>query len=1212
LGASVAETSETRHLPRHPIRVVARRTGLKADLIRAWERRYHAIEPERTSGRHRFYSDAEIERLRLLRQATGTGRSIGQIANLSDEQLRALVEEDRGESGSAQEENTAAREALARQVLVSDKVSVSERANDRASDRASERTAEDPERGNPSEAKPAFKPASRQLSPFLDAISRLDGRELRNHLDRAAVELGYSRVLTEIVEPLMRQVGDRWHAGALREMHEHLAAFEVRSFIEGLLRRVSVGPVAPRLVVTTPVGERHEIGALLAAATACFEGWDVVYLGCDLPAKDIAAAASTVHALAVALSISFPTQPAELGHELLELRRRLADQVALLIGGQAHQQLAAFLQPEPGFAPPLVVEDLAELRGVLAAVRARAKVAAEQVASALLQVTPNQAHDFLPSPWTPTPLPNIGRPLGHRELPLARAAFESFQLDATLLSENGSLRLGDLQNVRRLAQRLNLSPAVAENPQRSLRAGRLHALGLLHEVSAEILHHYRSTQNPGLLRRALAHLQKTLGEKEVAGTLERFAKLYPPTQEAWMGEAPEPTASQQPEDLLERLLLLWLVARNSAAASVRQLFDDRELSESSTYRRLMQRLETFLRAQPPCHDGKDLFTRLLEAQENHPESLRAQLEERLHLETDLPSTLVDRIWMAIDTLREEEAPPWNRDAPPPPPQVLRFAEAPAPRRSEAAWMRDLVLVAKNVKVWLEQLGKAQGQKITRLDEIPESELEGLANAGFTGLWLVGVWQRSKASQRIKELAGRKGVLASAYAIDRYEIAEDLGGQAALDRLEKKAWRHGLRLAGDIVPNHTALDAKWVIERPELFLSVREKPFPSYTFLGEDLSQDPRVGIYLEDHYFDQSDAAVVFQRVDRKSGEKRYLYHGNDGTSLPWNDTAQLDYAQPEVRQLMIETIVAAAKSFPVLRLDAAMTLVKEHFQRLWYPAPGKGGAIPSRAEYGLSPEAFDRRMPKELWREVVERLETEAPDTLLIAEGFWYLEDFFIQQLGMHRVYNSAFFHLLRDQNNAKLRANWKAVLAHDPAILQRFCNFLTNPDEKSAVETLGKGDRYFALCTLLATLPGLPLFGHGQQEAFIERYAMDLPAPEFSEAPDAEFVKRHEREIVPLLKNRHLFAGTENFRLYDFLEELPGGEVKVNEDVFAFSNGVGKERKLVLVHNQNTAIKGHLGASVPFRDLEAGKTRSEAPEEALGRKAGVFELGPWDYRVV
>ena len=1196
MGASVVETSEIRHLPRHPIRVVARRTGLKADLIRAWERRYQAIEPERTAGKHRFYSDAEIERLRLLRQATGTGRSIGQIAHLSNEQLQALVEEDRGDSGERPAE-AAAREPLARQEFLAENREVAATGS-----------------GEPAAAETAaVKPPSRQLSPYFDAIHRLDGRELRNLLDRAAVELGYSRVLSEIIEPLMRQVGDRWHAGALREMHEHLAAFEVRSFIESLLRRVVASPAAPRLVVTTPAGERHELGALLAAATACFEGWEVIYLGCDLPAQDIAAAARTVHALAVALSISVGAQPPQLGHELLELRRRLADQIALLIGGRAHQQVAAFLQPEPGFAPPHLVDDLGELRGVLAMVRSRAKAAAQ---NSFLPITPAAAHDFLPSPWSPAPLPLLSRPLGHRELPLTRAAFENFGLDPSWLSENGALRLGDLQNVRRLAQRLNQSRAIADHPQRGLRAGRMHALGLLHEVDAEILHHYRSTQNPGLLRRALAHLQKTLGEKEVETTLARYAELYPPSLAAWQEAAPQPAAggASGAEDLLERLLLLWLANRNSAAASVRQLFDDHPLAENTPYRRLMQRLETFLRAQPPCHDGVDLWSRLREAQDRHPESLREQLEERLHLEADLPSTLVDRLWMAIDVLREEEAPPWNRDAPPPPPRLLRFAEAPAPKRREAAWMRELVLIAKNVKVWLDQLSKAHGQKLERLDEIPDAELESLAAAGFTGLWLVGVWQRSRASRRIKELAGRKGVLSSAYAIDRYEVAADLGGQAALDRLEKKAWRHGLRLAGDIVPNHTALDSQWVVERPELFLSVPEKPFPSYSFTGEDLSSDPRVGIYLEDHYFDQSDAAVVFQRIDRAKGETRYLYHGNDGTSLPWNDTAQLDYTQPEVRELIVATLVAAAKNFPILRLDAAMTLVKEHFQRLWFPAPGKGGAVPSRAEFGMSLEAFDRRMPEELWRQVIEKLDQAAPDTLLIAEGFWYLEDFFIQQLGMHRVYNSAFFHLLRDQGNAKLRANWKAVLAHDPSLMVRFCNFLTNPDEKSAVESFGKGDRYFALCTLLATLPGLPLFGHGQQEAFVERYAMDLPAPQFSEAPDAEFVKRHQKEIVPLLKNRQLFAGTENFRLYDFLEDPPGGEgeAKVIEDVFAFSNGVGKEKKLVLVHNQNATVKGRLGRSAPFRDLESGTLKTEKPEEALGRDPGPLELGPWAYRVL
>jgi len=140
-----------------------------------------------------------------------------------------------------------------------------------------------------------------------------------------------------------------------------------------------------------------------------------------------------------------------------------------------------------------------------------------------------------------------------------------------------------------------------------------------------------------------------------------------------------------------------------------------------------------------------------------------------------------------------------------------------------------------------------------------------------------------------------------------------------------------------------IDSPWVVEHPEWFLSRWDTPYPNYSFDGPDLSADGRVEIQIERHYYDQTDAAVVFRRRDRATGEVRYIYHGNDGTSFPWNDTAQLDYLNPAVREHLIQTILHVARMFPVIRFDAAMTLAKRHFHRLWFPGPGAKWWIASR-----------------------------------------------------------------------------------------------------------------------------------------------------------------------------------------------------------------------------------------------------------------------------
>src|SRR3989442_10793408 len=129
-----------------------------------------------------------------------------------------------------------------------------------------------------------------------------------------------------------------------------------------------------------------------------------------------------------------------------------------------------------------------------------------------------------------------------------------------------------------------------------------------------------------------------------------------------------------------------------------------------------------------------------------------------------------------------------------------------------------------------------------------------------------------------------------------------------------------------------------------------------------------------------------------------------------------------------------------------------------------------------------------------------------------------------------------------------------------------MNNPDERTAVDQFGKGDKYFGICTLMATLPGLPMFGHGQVEGFEERYGMEYRRAYRDERIDMELVARHEREIFPLLHRRPLFAHADDFLLYDFFDA--GGQV--NEDVFAFSNRREGDRVLVLYHNRFAETSG------------------------------------------
>lgn len=782
------------------------------------------------------------------------------------------------------------------------------------------------------------------------------------------------------------------------------------------------------------------------------------------------------------------------------------------------------------------------------------------------------------------------------EFQLSSQNWNDYTLDQGIFPDRDKIKLPDYHLIRLLIKRINEQKTPRPHVYQPLRAGYLNAVGLITEIFRYLTYAYCQRKNPAAFHQGLSWVAKKISPDKLAGTTKTFIDYFPPysvrrrqqTSSQYFTGITNHTPNQH--IIAKEIILLFLANHNPAFAPAAELFCDGALSRECSYPDTFRLLEEFFSTQPGFGpQNKPLITLFWEPIKAFPYSVIKQLEYiREHWSYLLPEELLHNLLVATDVLREEEQLRLFGPGPAQVPVFRRLGSADYPEEENFTWDKDwmskVVLIAKSTYVWLEQLSKKYQRSITKINEIPDEELNLLARWGFTGLWLIGIWERSAVSAKIKQACGNPEALASAYSLYDYTISHDLGGEGAFQDLKRRANKHGIILATDVVPNHMGIFSKWIIEHPEWFIQEQYPPFPNYNFSGPDLSPDERVGLYLEDGYWTRRDASVVFKRLDKWTGDTRYIYHGNDGTHMPWNDTAQLNFLRADVREAVINLIVAIARRFPIIRLDAAMTLAKRHYQRLWFPHPGTGGGIPSRAERGMLKEDFDQLMPREFWREVVDRINQQAPDTLLLAEAFWLMEGYFVRTLGMHRVYNSAFMNMLKMEDNQKYRCVIKNVLEFDPEILRRFVNFMNNPDEETAIAQFGKGDKYFGICLLMVTLPGLPMFGHGQIEGFAEKYGMEYRRAYWQETVDEHLVCRHEAEIFPLMRKRRLFSEVTNFVFYDFF--LDNGSV--NEDVFTYSNRCGNERALVVYHNKYASTAGWVRTS----------TSISIPAETAGKR--------------
>src|SRR5512139_2006005 len=456
---------------------------------------------------------------------------------------------------------------------------------------------------------------------------------------------------------------------------------------------------------------------------------------------------------------------------------------------------------------------------------------------------------------------------------ITKTSRDTYQFSPDFFQPDGGVTFADFAAARRFASQMS------SHRTQPVAASELYAMQLIDEAMRMLVQRFAPT---ALMDTAVSHADESLGRDSVTVTQRKFVSEFPPDNVYRGEEKLEEYLTRISNGRIrtvEELIYVYTHNANPAVHPLLDLVDDEPL-EPTAYKSLIASLNTFFarvaRENSEGGGGESLFDILRAPSEASPYSLEGQLQYILDKWGQiLDVKFVSRIVRGMDYLREETIRRHGHGDFKPDIPLQTFGggeyqefEAYSPDKD---WMPRLVLVAKNSYVWLEQLSRKYGRWIKTLDHIPDEELDILRDRGFTGLLLIGLCERSGASQRMKQRMGDADAVASAYSLHSYDIADDLGGWSALENLRWRAWQRGIRLSADMVPNHMGIDSKWVIEHPDWFLSLPYSPYPSYTFNSEDLSDDGRAGVILEDHYYNHTDASVVFKRYDRSSGETSYI-----------------------------------------------------------------------------------------------------------------------------------------------------------------------------------------------------------------------------------------------------------------------------------------------------------------------------------------------------
>jgi glycosidase len=474
----------------------------------------------------------------------------------------------------------------------------------------------------------------------------------------------------------------------------------------------------------------------------------------------------------------------------------------------------------------------------------------------------------------------------------------------------------------------------------------------------------------------------------------------------------------------------------------------------------------------------------------------------------------------------------------------------------------------NTRVWLTELSCTIGRPAT-LDDIPDAELDRLAQMGFDWVWFLSVWQTGAAAQQVSRSnpewrqefqetlpdLREDDIPGSGFAITGYTVHADLGGDAALARLRERLKKRGLKLMLDFVPNHMGLGHPWIEDHPEHFIRGTEL----------DLSRAPQN-----------------YTWVKRKGGDI-LLAHGRDPYFPGWPDTLQLNYANPATQEAMIGELVKIAGQCDGVRCDMAMLVLPDVFERTW----GKRAPL--------------------FWPKATQRVREHVPGFTFMAEVYWDLE-WTLQQQGFDYAYDKRLYDRLREQHARPVREHFHAGMDYQ----SKLARFLENHDEPRAATAFPPGvHEAAAVITFLS--PGLRFLHRGQFEGRRKRISPHLGrAPQ--ESIDEKLQQFYDR-LLAILRQPIVREGR-----WQLLECVPAWEGNWTWDCFiAFVwQGPGAERLIAAVNYAPNQSQCYV--RLPFTDLSSRQWRlqdqlSTTANDRVGndlQSRGLYlDMQPWQSAV-